>query len=154
MSNQVQTIETARKSVVEATTRAYGAERAYAIIMNTTFSCDWFNLATEDKSEEAKSVRAEKTALFGLLKGAKHSNPSTVWARIRNYGKVERYGEEEQAKPTPRSPYLRNMEELVALYKFNMGQDSLASDLSDANDCIVKALRCLGVDVSAIDTKN
>jgi hypothetical protein len=44
----------------------------------------------------------------------------------------------------------RNVEELIKLYKFNKKQDSLPSKVREANDAIVMALKCLGVDVSMV----
>jgi hypothetical protein len=39
-----------------------------------------------DTSDDAKLVKVRKTALYAKLKAAEHTNPSTVWARIRKYG--------------------------------------------------------------------
>jgi hypothetical protein len=44
----------------------------------------------------------------------------------------------------------RNVEELIKLYKFNSKQDSLPEKVRQANDAIVMALKCLGVDVSMV----
>jgi hypothetical protein len=46
----------------------------------------------------AKLVKAEKTLLYTELKAADHTNPSTVWARIRKYGQEERHGKPEGAR--------------------------------------------------------
>jgi hypothetical protein len=46
--------------------------------------------------------------------------------------------------------YTRNVEELIKLYKFNSKQDSLPDKVRQANDAIVMALKCLGVDVSMV----
>jgi hypothetical protein len=78
----------------------------------------------------AKLVKAEKTLLYTELKAADHTNPSTVWARIRKYGQEERHGkpegasgeggegEGEGAGNSPRDAVTRNVEELLDLYKF------------------------------------
>jgi hypothetical protein len=39
-----------------------------------------------DTSDDAKTVKVRKTLLYAELKAAEHTNPSTVWARIRKYG--------------------------------------------------------------------
>jgi hypothetical protein len=48
-----------------------------------------------DTSDDAKTVKVEKTLLYTELKAAEHTNPSTVWARIRKYGAEDRYGKPE-----------------------------------------------------------
>jgi len=158
-------LDVLRQAVADAVVRAYGAERAYAVQLNSVFGFDWFEVEAADVSESAKPVHAEKGELYKVLKAAKHSNPSTVWARIRKYGREEKYpkaegegsgegsGEAEggnsQAGNT-RSPMLRNVEELTALYKFNARQESLPEAIKNAQTFIVSALRELGVDVSLI----
>jgi hypothetical protein len=156
-------LETLRKGVADAVVRAYGAERDYAIALNAMFTTDWFAVEANDTSETAKPVHAEKKALYVELKAAKHSNPSTVWARIRKYGKEERYGKPEAAEGaegaegegegagnTPRDPMTRNIEELVALYKFNVRQEGLNDKLKRAQIHIVEALRALGVNLDLL----
>jgi len=161
-------LETKRQAVGEAFERSYGAEREYALALNTQFgSFDWFEVEASDVSESAKPVHAEKGELFKVLKSAKrkHSNPSTVWARIRKYGREEKYPVAESAEGgagegageggnsqagNTRSPMLRNVEELTALYKFNARQESLPDQVRNAQTFIVSALRELGIDVSLI----
>lgn len=156
-------LETLRKGVADAVVRAYGAERDYAIALNAMFvGFDWFDIEANDSSETAKPVHGEKKALYVELKAAKHSNPSTVWARIRKYGREERHGkpaegetaegagESEGAGNTPRDAVTRNVEELIALYKFNAKQESLPSKVSEAQKFIASALMALGVDLSMV----
>ena len=161
--NQV-SIETLRKGVAEAVKRAYGAERAYAKALNAMFTFDWFTFEANDSSDDAKLVKAEKTLLYTELKAADHTNPSTVWARIRKYGQEERHGkpegasgegeggegEGEGAGNKPRDVVTRNVEELISLYKFNARQDSLPSKVADAQKFIAQALMALGVDLSLV----
>jgi len=152
-----------RTNVVKAVTRAYGAEREYAIALNTYFGeFAWFDIEAKNTADEAKLVHAEKKALFEELKKANHSNPSTVWARVRKYGKEEKQGKEEkpendesngeasEAGSAARSPMVRNMEELVNLYKFNARQDSLPEKIRQAQVHISSALAALGVDISLL----
>lgn len=159
-------LETLRKGVADAVVRAYGAERDYAIALNAMFNTDWFMVEASDTSETAKPVHAEKKALYVELKAAKHSNPSTVWARIRKYGKEERYGKEETegtegegtegegegtgAGSNDRAPMLRNVEELTLLYKFNARQEQLPEKVAQAQRHIIQALSALGVDINLL----
>lgn len=157
-------LETLRKGVAEAVKRAYGAERDYAVALNALFSFEWFEVEANDSSETAKPVHAEKKALYVELKGANHSNPSTVWARIRKYGREERHGKpaeggegnaeggegEGGAGNAPRDPVTRNVEELIALYKFNARQESLPAKITEAQKFIASALMALGVDLSLV----
>lgn len=164
-----------RKGVAESVVRAYGAEREYAKALNTEFKFAWFDIEATDKSETAKPVHAEKGELYTVLKEAKHSNPSTVWARIRKYGKEEAKSAGTHGMPMPaydedgnlitecaegesganntRSPLLRNIEELTALWKFNAKQDALERKVSDAQLHIGAALAALGVDLNMVETK-
>ena len=154
-------LDALRQAVADAVVRAYGAERAYAVQLNNTFGFDWFEVEAADVNESAKPVHAEKGELYKVLKAAKHSNPSTVWARIRKYGREEKYpkaegegsgegeGGNSQAGHT-KSPMLRNLDDLTALYKFNARQESLPEAVKNAQTFIVSALRELGVDVSLI----
>lgn len=158
-------LETLRKGVADAVVRAYGAERDYAIALNAMFAgFEWFDIEADDSSETAKPVHAEKKALYVELKAAKHSNPSTVWARIRKYGREERHGKpaegaeggagegegEGGAGNSPRDPVTRNVEELVSLYKFNARQESLPAKITEAQKFIASALMALGVDLSML----
>jgi len=157
------TLETLRAGVAEAVKRAYGAERRYAEALNAVFSFDWFEIEASDTSETAKQVHAEKKALYAELKSAEHSNPSTVWARIRKYGKEARHGAPvagegaeagegggAEAGSRDRDPITRNVEELIALYKFNTRQDSLPAKVTEAQHHICMALTALGVDLNMI----
>ena len=157
-------LDTLRQNVADAQKRAYGAERAYAVALNGQFGFDWFEIEATDVSDQAKPVHAEKTALYKVLKAAAHTNPSTVWARIRKYGREEKYpqveGETAEGEGSgdgegsgashARSPMLRNVEELSALYKFNARQESLPEQVRKAQTFIVSALRELGIDVSTL----
>lgn len=155
-------IDSLRKGVAEAVKRAYGAERNYAKALNAMFAFDWFNFEASDTSDDAKLVKVEKTLLYGELKAADHTNPSTVWARVRKYGKEERNGkpegsegeggegEGEGAGNSPRDAITRNVEELLNLYKFNKRQEGLPAKVMDAQKHIATALIALGVDLSMV----
>ena len=159
-----------RKGVAESVLRAYGAERDYAKALNAEFNFNWFDIEATDKSETAKPVHAEKSELYKVLKEANHSNPSTVWARVRKYGAEEAKlvgthgfpmpaydadgnliteGEQgESGANNKRSPMLRNIEELSKLYIFNAKQEALDPKISKAQTYISSALQALGVDIA------
>lgn len=164
-----------RKDVAEAGLRAYGARREYAKALNKEFKFAWFDIEASDKSETAKPVHAEKSELFKVLNEVKHSNVSTVWANIRKYGKEEaklagthgmpmpaydaegnlitECAEGESGKSNNKSPMLRNIDDLTALWKFNARQESLDAKITKAQLHIGQALAALGVDLSMIETK-
>ena len=158
-----------RNAVAEAQSVVYGAERDLAIAYNTVFPFDWFDIEYREVSDNAKVLAPEKKKLFEVLNAKGHTNPSTVWARIRKYGHEERYPhidepkldsegnpiadeleQGESATSRERSPKLRFIEELSALYKFGMRQENLANDVQEAHKHIVLALSALGVDVNLL----
>lgn len=167
---EVDALEVLRNAVAEVVLRAYGAERDYAKGLNSTFAFAWFDIEATDKSDTAKPVHAEKDKLYKVLKEAKHSNVSTVWARIRKYGAEEATKVGTHGKPLPafdedgnplvegeqgesgannkRSPMLRNIEELSKLYMFNAKQESLDQKIFKAQTFIASALAELGVDLA------
>jgi hypothetical protein len=154
-----------RQGAIEAQKSSYGANKEYAKALNLKFDqFDWFEVSHTDSSDEGKAVRKEKELFFVGLKEIGHSNPSKVWADVRNYGKEARYGvadaptEEgedgevegsDNAKHN-RSPELRNLEELTTLYKFNRRQESLSPKLAKVQQKISEALAEMGVDIGMI----
>ena len=167
VADLITAIEQARINVAEGLRGAYGAKVAYAGLLNQKWaSFDWFELTHNDSSDEGKAVRKEKEAFYEVLKGEKHSNPHKIWGDIRKYAKTDRYGKpvvdgeqgeggeggeqgSDNAKHN-RSPQLRNLEELTALFKFNRRQDSLSDELKQCQAYIAKALESLGVDIGMI----
>lgn len=156
------TIATLRQSVADAVVRAYGAEREYAIALCNTLPAEWYLVEHSDKGENAKLVHAEKKELFKALNAAKHSNPSTVWARVRKYAQYHIEGEPE-AKPEGasdtdskvgarqnRSLTLRLVEELSTLYKATKNAQSLSDKERDCQTHIASALTAMGVDLTTI----
>jgi len=158
------TVETLRTEVAEATGRAYGAERAYGVKLCSVLPEFWYRVEHQDKGDDAKKVHAEKKALFLELKKVEHTNPSTVWARVRKYA-------QEHAEPKPevaegesaeaegskvgarqnRSLTLRLVQELVLLYKACMSADSLSDKERNAHTHVTSALIAMGVDVNTIE---
>ena len=150
-----------RNNVAEAVVRAYGAEREYAIKVCEVFPFPWYLVEHNDKGDEAKLVHAEKKELFKVLNSAKHSNPSTVWARVRKY--AQEYAEPKTAEnetPTAetssvgarqnRSLTLRLVEELTTLYKACKNADSLSDKERDCQTHIASALTAMGIDLATI----
>lgn len=160
----------ARTAVAECLVRGYGAMKEYASVLNATFAFAWYDVEHTDVGDEAKAINVEKKAFYKALKDALHTNPSVVWARIRAFGNAERNpvveaepvldadgNEVHQAEQgesgkdnTNRSPMLRNIEELSALYKFNNKQENLDQRVIDAHKHIVLALEALGVNLSMV----
>ena len=158
-----------RNAVAEVQSLVYGAEREYAIALNEVFAFDWFDIEYREVSDNAKALAPEKKKLFEALNAKGHTNPSTVWARIRKYGHEERYPhidepkldadgnvipeeleQGESATSRERSPKLRFIDELVLLYKFGMRQENLADDVQEAHKLVTQALTVLGVDLNMV----
>lgn len=164
ISPDSESIESLRSAVADAVVRQYGAERRYAERLCDTLPVEWYLVEHNDKGETAKPVHAEKKALFEVLKKAGHTNPSTVWARVRKYA-------EEYINPKPetaegesgegegegvgarhsRSPDLRLIEELSALWKFLGRQESLTDKQAQCKTHICSALLAMGVDPATIE---
>jgi hypothetical protein len=152
-----------RNNVAEAVVRAYGAEREYAIKVCEVLPFAWYLVEHNDKGDEAKLVHAEKKELFKVLNGAKHSNPSTVWARVRKYAQEYMEPKAPDADgviaPTDapvgarqnRSLTLRLVEELTTLYKACKNADSLSDKERQAHTHITSALIAMGIDVATIE---
>jgi len=158
---------TLRQNVANGINELGSAERKYAVALNDHFAQPWYKCGDSDTDELAKAVKAEKTEFYKPLKAVGHKNPSTIMGRVRKYAledAIERglfgevapehrdsgEGEGEGAGSTDRSPMLRNIEELTALYKFNRKQQGLSPELSKCQDMIVGALLALGVKVDMI----
>ena len=158
-------VANARSKVVNSYESTYGANVDYAKALNDQWqSFDWFDLKHNDTSAEGKAVKAEGD-LF--RKGIKdwHSNPSVAWKQIRDHARNDRYGkpivdsvadasegeESEGDAKHNRSPELRNMEELITLFKFNRRQESLSPKLQKVQSHISSALIEMGVDLNMIE---
>ena len=157
-----------RGDVAKAQKVIGSAVRKYAQGLNEVFGFSWYNIEAQDQSEHGKMVKAEKSEFYKPMKEAGHSNPSTVWARVRAEGKADAiarglFGEVAEVKAEgegegegsgashARSPMLRNIEELTALWKFNSKQSSLEPKLAKAQQKISEALIELGVNLNMIN---
>ena len=154
-----------RGDVAKAQKVIGSAVRKYAQGLNEVMGFSWYNIEAQDQSEQGKMVKAEKSEFYKPMKEAGHSNPSTVWARVRAEGKadaiarglfgevateaVEGEGEGSGASHS-RSPMLRNIEELTALWKFNGKQTGLDPKIVKAQQKISEALGALGVDLNML----
>jgi len=152
-----------RLAVGDALASSYGAMREYAQTLCSVLPAEWYLVEHADTSDTAKPVHAEKKALFVVLKAAQHSNPSTIWARVRKYAqeyiegaptkgetdKGEGEGEGGNTRET-RSLGRRFIEELSVLYKAGKRAESLSDKESDALTKIGGALIALGVDLSML----
>ena len=160
-----------RIAVAEALESSYGAQRIYGQTLNSVLPKFWFDVEHNMTGETAKTTKLEKDALYAVLKAAKHANPSVIWGRIRTYGReafhlaetVARHAKMSadevaaelaateaekvaEAGKRNKSPKVRNLDELVALYKFNdrLPVASLTDDLVEVQKHIVLALKALG----------
>ena len=163
--NIAELVANARNKVVTQYESTYGANVEYARTLNAQWEdFDWFELKHNDTSPQGKAVKAEGD-LF--RKGIKdwHSNPSVAWKQIRDHARADRYGKPVVASEVEgsgegegsgdakhnRSPELRNMEELITLFKFNRRQESLSPKLQKVQAHISSALIEMGVDLNMIE---
>lgn len=155
------TISELRTEVANAVVRAYGAERSYAQALCDFLPTEWYLIEHSDKGADAKQVHAEKKELFAVLKKAEHTNPSTVWARVRKYAQEYIEGVPEKTEGATdsdakvgarqnRSLTLRLVEELTTLYKATKNADSLSDKERDCQTHIASALTAMGIDLATI----
>jgi hypothetical protein len=162
-TNLQELINNARAKVIGQYESTYGANVDYARLLNENWGFDWFDLKHNDSSEQGKAVKAEGDKFRSGIKGW-HSNPSVAWKQIRDHARADRYGKpvvesadsEAEAEGSDnakhnRSPELRNMEELITLFKFNRRQDALSPKLQKVQAHIASALIEMGVDLNMIE---
>lgn len=157
ISNEVVSLVELRNHVAESNKEVKVSESDYAKALNVFFSevgiAKWYDIENKEISENAKFVKAERTALYAVLKAKEHTNPSTVWGRVRKLARVDVEGEPEESDKNAvhaRSAMLRNIEELSALWKFNGRQQSLSEEVSKAQAYISSALKALGVNLTLL----
>jgi len=152
-------LESLRQGVADAVKRAYGAERDYAQKLCEVLPVEWYLVEHNDKGDDAKQVHAEKKALFKALNEAEHTNPSTVWARVRKYAQEHMEGKPEVKEGETDAPVgarqnrsltLRLVEELTTLYKATKNADSLSDKERDCQTHIASALTAMGIDLATI----
>jgi hypothetical protein len=155
------------KDMVEASQKAYGSHIRIAAKFNDMLPFAWYDMAATEKSENATAFKVVKTDLYTALKAAGHTNPSVPFKRICDYGRNMTNGlspsgkftaegdpveaDSDGAGPAPRSAMLRNVEERIALWKFNDKQgDALPAKIKAILDLDAQILALLGVDVATI----
>ena len=171
------TLDAIVDNMVEVTNDArgkiYGANILIARKLNEMLPFDWFDVEHREVSDNAKALKAPKARVLKGAADAGHSNPSKLWADVREYGRNLRAGysangktmadgsprpdagngeadADNGANPAKRSPMLRNIEELTKLWKFNAGLDATPDKVAAAQSHIVAALAALGIDVRTI----
>ena len=171
------TLDAIVDNMVEVTNDArgkiYGANILIARKLNDMLPFDWFDVEHREVSDNAKALKAPKARVLKGAADAGHSNPSKLWADVREYGRNLRAGysangktmadgsprpdagngeadADNGANPAKRSPMLRNIEELTKLWKFNAGLDATPEKIAAAQSHIVAALAALGIDVRTI----
>lgn len=167
-------LATILSEMVQASRKEYGSHIRIAAKFNDMLEYAWFDIDPKEVSDNAKALAPHKAELYKGFKAAGHINPSVPFGRIKDYarnlraglapnGKTmadgsplpaseegEGAGEGEGANPAKRSPMLRNVEELTALWKFNEKQTDLPAKVQEAQGHIVAALKALGMDVRNI----
>lgn len=172
------TLDAIVDNMVEVTNDArgkiYGANILIARKLNDMLAFDWFDVEHREVSDNAKALKAPKARVLKGAADAGHSNPSKLWADVREYGRNLRAGysangktmadgsprpdagngeadADNGANPAKRSPMLRNIEELTKLWKANDGLgDTIPAKVAAAQSHIVAALAALGIDVRTI----
>jgi hypothetical protein len=157
---QAEVLVSLRGAVADAVVRAYGAEREYSHALCGILPNEWYLVEHTDTGEDAKKVHAEKKELFKVLKAADHTNPSTVWARVRKYAQAYIEGEPVEGETDSdaeadngkvvRSLKLRMIEENILLYKALKRETSLDAEMTQALANTSKTLMDLGVDLATI----
>ena len=145
-----------RENVADALKRQYGATEKYAVALCEFLPECWYEVEHNSLREEDKPVLIEAKAFRAALKAVGHSNPSVMWTRVREAGRLHMEGEPEEgdeesggAKPR-KSLQLRLIDDLVKLYKACKREESLSTQQQNACTGIVSALAALGVDVGTI----
>lgn len=134
----------------------------------------WYDIEPDEKSAEQDLFAPHKKAFYKSLRDAGHSNPSVQGKRVRDYGRNMRAGlapngltmadgsplpetgegeGEGEGEASKRSITLRNVEELIKLYKANkkaIDANDCPAQVADAQVGIVAALTALGVSIATI----
>jgi len=152
-------IDSARDNAAEKNGATASAERNYAVTLNAQFISDWFAFEATDISDNGNIVKTEKEKFYKALHAShhngKHPNPSTVWARVRKYGREAMFGVEDadDAAKHGKAPDVRIIDTLVPLYKFLKRQESLNDKQSIVLLRIGQALSDgMGMDLNMIET--
>jgi len=144
-----------RLQVAQAENASIESRRAYAVALNGTLAAQWYTMRHDGVSDEARAARKERDALFSVLKENNHSNPSAVWAKIKEYAKQEAEGlpteaERKRGKPEARDLVTRFREELTKLYKAGHQPETVPAEIERVLPALEKILLALSVNLETI----
>ena len=142
----------------------------YAAGLIQTLGVAWITMPHDQKGPEGDAMRAERDALYALLRARKtpHKNPSVKWSQIKKHAtamlaeqaKAEALARGETIPETEapkgnakhtRSTQLTLLEDLTTLYKHCKRNSKVLTDAQrKAHMHIGSALSDLGVDVSML----
>jgi hypothetical protein len=156
--------------MVEAESNAYGSHIRIAAKLNDLMTFDWYDIANEERSDNATTFAPYWKAVYAGFRKAGHSNPSVPGKRIRDYGRNlraglapngktmadgsplpagEGEGEGEGANPAKRSDMLFAIEESTRLWK-RMNKADNAKLTAFAADLAAAMAKHLGLDVRTV----
>lgn len=172
-------VAVARTEAAQAGKRLYGAERAYASLLNQAFGIQaiygpnrdqyWWDVKADSRESNDKIVVDEFKAYYAELREADQKNPSVNGGRVRKYGYeesglkpastegaegAEGEGAEGEGSGSRARPLaLRYTEDLGALYKARFNekyQSEITDKIRQAHKHIEQALLSLGVDLTEL----
>jgi hypothetical protein len=79
-------------NMVEAETKAYGSHILIAAKLNDLMTFDWYDIANEERSDNATIFAPYWKAVYDGIKRTGHKNASVPGKRIRDYGRNLRAG--------------------------------------------------------------
>jgi len=148
-------------SVGSAAAIERGACVAMAFKCNQIMAFDWFNCQYREISDNNKIWEPLRKKTVEALKDKRHSNPGQFISRMRDAGRVLRYGQPEKTQAADgsrnRLPFDRVEQELGKLYKFlndPSNDEAIKASpefdrLAKANESITRTLRDdLGIDLN------
>ena len=85
LPKQVDTFVSLGKTIADSHKKHYGALVKFSALLVETFGADWHTVKASDATPNGIALREVKDKLFAQLKAADHTNPSKVWADLREY---------------------------------------------------------------------
>jgi hypothetical protein len=164
--------------ITAADSLGYGANIRFAAKLNEEMpGFAWFDISHTEVSDNAKILAPFKAAFYKAKRDAGHKNPAVPFNRdicaygrnlraglapngktmldgsAKPKGEGEGEGEGEGANPAKRSPKLRNLDELIKLWKFNHNLGpSAPKEILEVQKHLTAALKALNFDVRTIKT--